>query len=174
LQVLGELEAATPLPVPDALPKIDGVPKIDGIPMITVPMFPLPVLSHAMITANEYFWCCMSLTCNVLMSFLLFFAMFLKIATFTGQVSEVAVVAVSLYFVFDLDAKVMDSDPKLRPKYRHAVLKQTAENEYKPMWLMTIAAISKAMLGMLTPLGLVSIVLFSWKSDHMVIGGDPF
>lgn len=144
------------------------------VPKLTMPSLPMPTLPPCIITANEYLWCCLSMACNIMMSFLLFFAMFFKIATFTGKIGDVAVIAVSLYFVFDMDAKVMDSDPKLRPKYRRAVLKQVVEKPYKPTWLLVIAATSKLMLGMLTPLGLASIVLFSWKSGDVVIGGDPF
>ena len=33
--------------------------------------------------------------------------------------------AVSLYFIFDLDDRVMEADPKLRQKYRRAVAAQT-------------------------------------------------
>jgi len=132
------------------------------------------IIGPKTITLNEYFWCLFSMTMNIVMSFLLFLAMFFKIATFTGQVQDVALVAVSLYFVFDLDGKVMDSDPKLRPKYRHAVLKQTVEKEYKPQWLLRVGAVSKGAMSMVTPIGLMMIVLISWKSDDQVIGGDPF
>merc|ERR1712093_664645 len=100
--------------------------------------------------------------------------MFLKIATYTGNISEVATVAVSLYFIFDLDAKVMDSDPKLRPRYRLTVLKQTLEKDYKPYWLLTMSAVAKSIMGLFTPFGLAMILLVSWKNGDQVIGGDPF
>mmetsp|Transcript_11668 Transcript_11668/g.17517 ORF Transcript_11668/g.17517 Transcript_11668/m.17517 type:complete len:109 (+) Transcript_11668:1-327(+) len=108
------------------------------------------------------------------MSILLFLAMFLKIATFTGAVDDVSLVAVSLYFIFELDGKVMDSDPKLRPSYRRAVLRQTIEKPYKPTWLLVIAGMCKSFMEHLTPLGLGMIILISWKSDSFTIGGDPF
>jgi hypothetical protein len=149
----------------ESKPLLDG----GGLPKI-----PLPKIPESVITLNEYFWCCLSFACNVAMSFLLFFAMFLKIATYTGAISKVAIVAVALYFVFDLDGKVMDSDPKLRPKYRHAVLKQTVEKEHKPMWLLKLAATAKSVIGLLTPCGLAVIVLIAWKSDAEIIGGDSF
>lgn len=40
---------------------------------------------------------------NVGMSLMLEFAMFLQVATYTGHIADVAVTAVSLYFIFDLE-----------------------------------------------------------------------
>lgn len=126
------------------------------------------------IRINEYFWCCLSLAVNISMSFLLQITMFLKVATFTGAVEHVAVVAVSLYFVFDLDDKVLEADDKLKMKYRKEVLSQTGERAYKPKWMPSIAMLSAAILKGIVPIGLLSIILFSWKNVHhgTVIGGD--
>jgi hypothetical protein len=123
---------------------------------------------------NEYFWCCTSMVTNITMSIFLQLAMFLKVATFTGAIDHVAVVAVSLYFVFELDSKVLDGDPALRARYRRMVLKQTEEREYKPTWLCTLAMLADQFLQISVPFGLLAIVMCSWKNQHSgyVIGGD--
>lgn len=129
-----------------------------------------------MVMVNEYVWCTFSMVMNISMSVMLQLVMFLKVATFTGTMESVAVVAISLYFVFDLDTKVMEIDPKLKPKYRRQVVAQTVERDYKPMWLMKMAAVAIALVRATVPFGLLGIVLFSWRHREtgMVIGGDPF
>jgi len=137
---------------------------------------PVPTWGPRVLAFNEYLWCTFSMVMNISMSVLLQVVMFLKVATFTGTMESVAVVAVSLYFVFDLDSKVMESDSKLKPKYRRQVISQTVEREYKPMWFLRMASVSIALVRSSVPIGLLSIVLFSWRNraTGMVIGGDPF
>merc|ERR1712083_1012530 len=101
------------------------------------------------------------LTC--LSSVLLMVAMFMKVATFQGDILNITVVAVSLYFVFELDDKVMDSDPKLRPRFGSVVLKQSCEQEYKPTWINTIAAYTSHLIKLSIPFGLFMIVFISWR-----------
>jgi len=135
---------------------------------------PATVAPEWLTRANEYWWCCLSMAMNLVMSVILFAAFFLKIATFSGRMDEVATVAVSLYFVFELDDKIMESDPRIRREYRAAVLRQTEELDYKPTWLLAVAGLSASCMSLLTPLALAMVVLISWKSDELVIGGDPF
>jgi len=122
---------------------------------------------------NQDVWCTISLLVNIAMSFMLQIVMFIKVATFTGAVDGIAVVAVSLYFIFDLDDKVFDADPKLRQRYRRAVLKQTEETE-GPKYIMRMGQMSKCLLEASVPFGLLGIVLLSWKNTENgdVIGGD--
>lgn len=138
----------------------------------------LPKLSPGMIAFNEMFWCYLSMFNNVSMSLMLEFIMFLKVSTFTGAIDHVAVVAVSLYFIFDLDDKIMDSDPKLRPKYRKAVLNQTVlrSEDSNPIVMMRLAGMSVALTRFLVPFGLLMIILLSWRNTKTgyVIGGDGF
>lgn len=134
-----------------------------------------PTIPSCCITFLEIFWCTLSMTLNILMSGMLQIAMFLKIATFTGMISEVAIVAVSLYFIFDLDDKVMEADPELRRKYRVAVAKQKTEKTSlvaKPLVIM--ASVAVTLLRLSVPIGLAGIALISWKSSMsgQVIGGD--
>lgn len=133
-----------------------------------------PEVPYWFIVANEYFWCCLSMMVNVSMSFMLQLCMFLKIATFSGKIEHVAVVAVSLYFVFELDKKILEADPKLRAKYRKEVLEMTVLREVQPTWINSFAILAMGLLRATVPLGLLFIVLLSWKNPEMgiVIGGD--
>mmetsp|Transcript_12211 Transcript_12211/g.27641 ORF Transcript_12211/g.27641 Transcript_12211/m.27641 type:complete len:453 (-) Transcript_12211:35-1393(-) len=135
-----------------------------------------PPMGETAIYINEVLWCSLSMLLNVGMSLMLEFAMFVQVATFTGEVSDVALTAVSLYFIFDLDDKVMESEPKLRLRYRRAVAKQTEEKpaERHPYLMPVIASISAALVKLTVPFGLLGIVLFAWSSKQtkFVIGGD--
>jgi len=126
------------------------------------------------ISLNETFWCALSMVMNVSMSMLLQICMFLKVATFADTMEHVALVAVSLYFVFDLDDKVMDADPKLKPLYRRNVLRQTEEREGKPKWVNRLAGTAVLLLKSSVPVGLLFIILSGWKSktSSVIIGGD--
>jgi len=126
------------------------------------------------IMGNEYFWCCLSMLVNICMSFMLQIAMFLKVATFNGKIEHVAVVAVSLYFVFELDKKILEADPKLRAKYRKEVLEMTVLREYQPTWINSLTLFAIGLLRATVPVGLLLIVLLSWKNADLgiVIGGD--
>merc|ERR1712032_1116534 len=53
---------------------------------------PKPNLSPQVISFNELFWCGLSMVMNILMSVMLQLVMFLKVATFLGKPSEVALV----------------------------------------------------------------------------------
>jgi len=135
-----------------------------------------PPMPPLLVEINEVFWCSLSMLLNITMSLMLEAAMFLQVATFTGEVSDVAITAVSLYFIFDLDDKVMEADPKLRLKYRRAVAKQTQEKpKEKHPWIMpVIASMSAAAVKLTVPFGLIGIVLLAWKNkgSGFIIGGD--
>eukprot|EP00931_Biecheleriopsis_adriatica_P121055 TRINITY_DN96134_c0_g1_i1.p1 TRINITY_DN96134_c0_g1~~TRINITY_DN96134_c0_g1_i1.p1 ORF type:complete len:492 (-),score=120.24 TRINITY_DN96134_c0_g1_i1:43-1518(-) len=125
---------------------------------------------------NERFWCLMSMCMNVVMSLALQVCMFIKVATFTGDTINVALVAVSLYFVFDLDNKALDTDPKLKAMYRRAVLEQTVEVEPGGSLriLQSTASAAIAISRLAVPLGLAGIVLLAWQNTDtgFVIGGS--
>jgi len=135
-----------------------------------------PRFSRWAIDLNEFIWCNVAMSLNVLMSVMLEFCMFLKVATYTGRIGNVAMTAVSLYFIFDLDDRIMEADPKLRQKYRRAVAAQTEPKlkEHHPWMIPTIASLSAAFVNLTVPIGLVGIVLIAWKreKDGFVIGGD--
>ena len=125
-----------------------------------------PELSGKSANFNEYFWCNVAMFLNVVMSILLELAMFLKVATFTGRFDNVAMTAVSLYFIFDLDDRVMEADPKLKQRYRRAVAAQTVPKapEFRPRLIPIISNISAAFVQVTVPMGLVGIVLILGES----------
>jgi hypothetical protein len=128
---------------------------------------------------NEFFWCVVNISLTCFSAIVLMVAMFLKVATFTGDIMNIAVVAVSLYFVFDLDDKVMQSDPKLKSRFQKVVLKQTEKVENPPTWIKSICAHTVQLLELSVPFGLMGVVLISWKGmgpdgAPIIIGGDPF
>jgi len=137
-----------------------------------------PQMSLAFVEYNQKFWCTLSMTMNILMSLMLFVIIFTKVACFHGKMDDVALIAVALYFVFELDQKVMQSDPKLRPRYRQAVAKQTQQvhPHTHPRHILVAAGVFRALVENMTPIGLAGIVLFSWRNvkSGVVIGGDPF
>jgi hypothetical protein len=126
----------------------------------------------------EFVFCLIGLTVCIVSSTMLMLAMFLKIATFQGNVGNIAVVAVSLYFVFDLDNKIMESSPTLKMEYRREVLEQTVVLEKKPLWIKQAGSYAIGFVSHLGQLGLVMIVLISWQQKlpfgTVLIGGDPY
>jgi len=137
------------------------------------------VIPPWILETNEFFWCALNIGLTCFSAIMLMLCMFLKVATFQGDIMNIAVVAVSLYFVFDLDDKVMQSDPKLRPRYRRIVLKQTEAVPNPPTWIKSISAHTICLLECMGPVGLLMIVLVSWKGTGpggkpIIIGGDPF
>ena len=135
-----------------------------------------PELSDKSASFNEYFWCTLSMLLNVLMSILLEAAMFLKVATFTGRIANVAMTAVSLYFIFDLDDRIMEADPKLRQRYRRAVAAQTVPiaPDKRPRAIPILANVFASIVKLTVPLALIGVVLFAWRryDDGFIIGGD--
>lgn len=72
--------------------------------------------------------------------------------------------------------RVMEADPKLRLRYRHAVATLTEERpkDQHPRILPVVASFCGACINSTVPLGLIGIVLLAWKniSTGFIIGGD--
>jgi len=137
-----------------------------------------PAIQGAVAT-NTYLWTCVSLGMHIAMSFLLQATMLLRVATYTGSVEQLVVVAVSLYFVLDLDARAVESDLGLRLHYhrRMALLtKEAAEEEAGrgAVCVARIAVATAAALRSLVPLGLLAALLMSWRQRETgrVLGGN--
>lgn len=127
----------------------------------------------------EKVMCLVSIVASVGSALLLQLCMFMKVATFQGDIINIAVVTMSLYFVFDLDKKVMESDPKLIPMYTRFIGLLSEKEDFEPIWVKRIASIGVAFMQFLQPFGLAMIVLVSWKAvggpNHgTIIGADPF
>jgi hypothetical protein len=136
---------------------------------------------------NEFGWCLVNMAVTCISSVCLMAAMYMKVATFQGDVTNIAIVTAALYFVFDLDEKVMDSSPTLRPRFRRQVLKQTVKTKKDPRWAKTMASYTVGIINATIPLGLLMIMIVSWRSilnadgtpfhagqKPSIIGGNPF
>mmetsp|Transcript_99739 Transcript_99739/g.257707 ORF Transcript_99739/g.257707 Transcript_99739/m.257707 type:complete len:492 (+) Transcript_99739:58-1533(+) len=139
-----------------------------------------PELTPFQVRCNEVFWCWLSMFLTIIMSIMLQFCMFLTIGTYTGKAEKVALAVVALYFIFDLDEKVMESDTKLRLKYRRSVDKLKTEYPHgdpkraHARWLVRIAVGWIWFSHMITPLLLLGLVIFSWYNPEkgIRIGGS--
>jgi len=135
-----------------------------------------PELSEFWIDVNEMFWCYVSACMTLMMSILLEACLILKVCTFTGAPEKVALIAVALYFVVDLDKKVFDADPRLKTRYMRAVLRQTIEKpEKRPRMLCVCASFALILVRFASTIGFICIILLAWRNqDGHVLGGDPF
>jgi len=132
---------------------------------------------------NKLGWCIAGLFSDILMSTLLLFSMVLKVATFTGQIQDIALVMVSLYFVFNLQYQILDTDPNIKLMYMKAVKELTEETQHSLSKLIMhvkerVAAIMLIAVSFIGPIGLAIIVLAAWHDKKSptgcIIGVDPF
>lgn len=125
--------------------------------------------------ANEHFWCWLSMIVNISTALLLQVTIFLKIATYKDQIDHIVIATVSLYFVSDLDEKIMSSEIQLRSRYSRAVGKLTEQQSYQPRWMMCIAALTIAVMRFAVPVGLLGIFAASWRNRATghIIGSWP-
>merc|ERR1712113_1296585 len=79
-------------------------------------MFAQP--SERFILLNEAIWCTVSLGMSIVSSVMLVLCLYLKVATFTGDVANLAIITVALHYVSDLDDKIMEGSPEIKLKYR--------------------------------------------------------
>lgn len=138
------------------------------------------------------FYCTFSLFMNVMSSLTLQCCMFVKVSTYSGDMGDAALCAIALYFVFDLDDKVMQANPGLRDRYRRAVISEIRESMRRqrdeeagqvlktkgdrPLWLLYAGGFSCVFVGALSPIYLYFILFLAWSNPKtgQEIGGDPF
>jgi len=136
---------------------------------------PKPTLTLYFIRTNEKLWLILGMSLNILMSFMCQIIMILKVATYEGNLEGLAMISVSLYFIFDLDQKIFESDPRLRARYRKAIGRQTVETVFLPKWIYQVAMLAIYSLRLMIPFGLWVIVVVAWRNQGgTVIGGDMF
>jgi len=133
-------------------------------------------LRQAAASAVKIFWCTLSMTANVVSSLMLQTAMYMTIATFKGSVNDAALATVALYFILDLDDKIMEANPQLRKLYRRHVMRSTVETEDEPRYIKRAAGGMRILSEMMGPLGLGAIILFAWqeRTTGYPIGTYPF
>jgi hypothetical protein len=143
---------------------------------------PPPFTPH-LVLLNKFAWTLAGMISDVMMSTLLYVAMLLRLATFRGAIEDVALILISLYFVFDLQVKILETNPKIKMVYQRAVLDMTEKYESRARDIVAgivkrIAAVMLMLVSLSGSLGLIFIVLVSWldtADERMcVIGVDPF
>jgi len=138
---------------------------------------PRPIMDPRFVKINAGFWVSISMFMNITMTLLLQLVMILKVATYHEKIQDVALVCVSLYFIFDLDDKVMETTPGLKVRYGHAVQKLTMHQFFDPSWMYRVGMSAIYFSRRLTMVGLWVIIVVGWKSranPGLFIGGDPF
>jgi len=138
---------------------------------------PKPIMPPLFIKINARIWLSISMIMNITMTLILQGVMILKVATYHEKIQDIALVCVSLYFIFDLDHKVMETTPNLRVNYGHAVQKLTFHQFFDPAWMNRLGLTAIWLSRLLTPIGLYIIVLLAWKSKiqpGVFVGGDMF
>jgi len=142
-----------------------------------------PHLDPTIIWLIKLAWCMAGLFSDIIMSTLLLFSMVIKVATFTGQIQDIALVMVSLYFVFNLQYQILDTDPNIKLEYMKAVKGLTVETEHNISKVVMhvkerVAAIMLIFVSFIGPIGLAIIVLAAWHDKQSptgcIIGIDPF
>eukprot|EP00927_Polykrikos_kofoidii_P051323 TRINITY_DN45112_c0_g1_i1.p1 TRINITY_DN45112_c0_g1~~TRINITY_DN45112_c0_g1_i1.p1 ORF type:complete len:553 (-),score=80.07 TRINITY_DN45112_c0_g1_i1:27-1625(-) len=138
---------------------------------------PPPVLHPFLVKMNALVFCWLSMFLNVAMSLILQIVMTLKVATFQGDMTGVALISVSLMFVFDLDKEVIKANPRLQFWYRRKVSNLTFHQFFDPSWMNRIGLLGIYVSAWLMPIGCMTILFTSWRNTidpSIVIGGDEF
>lgn len=135
-----------------------------------------PRFKPGAVQVNERLWCLLSMAVTISMSILLQICFFLKVSTFTGDMGDMAITAVTLYFIFDLDDRVLEASPSLRQMYRRAVVRQNVwDRTADPGWLLQLAGVACFLISMMSPIYLCLIITLAWRSAAGVeIGASPF
>eukprot|EP00929_Paragymnodinium_shiwhaense_P074074 TRINITY_DN3788_c0_g1_i4.p1 TRINITY_DN3788_c0_g1~~TRINITY_DN3788_c0_g1_i4.p1 ORF type:complete len:528 (+),score=84.47 TRINITY_DN3788_c0_g1_i4:68-1651(+) len=135
-------------------------------------------LGDKLFRVQQYFWCILSMMINFSMSLLLPLVFLLRAATYTGDISSIAIELTSLYFVFDLDTKIMESDSGLEVRFRYVIKRQKAmglrpENEH-PTLMRRIVGFTQLCLDFSIKYLLLFALATAWEGQGQVIGGSPF
>lgn len=130
--------------------------------------------------ANALLWSCLSMGTSLYAAVLLQATLLLRIATFTGSVEHVILVAVTLYFVLDVDRRMLDSDPRLRRSYHKHISSLELEGEdaqeaRHPSCIVRLVAFLALVLRCVMPLALLAAALTAWRQrgSGQVVGGSP-
>merc|ERR1712203_982755 len=103
-------------------------------------------VSTTFIDKNELFWCTMSSVLDIIVSLLCQVIFIMEVGVCEiHDVETVVTIAIALYFIFELDDRIMDIDPHNRTRYRREVLRSTIEDEeeskIKMRWVKSMAAV---------------------------------
>jgi hypothetical protein len=127
---------------------------------------------------QQFFWCSVSMTCTFLVCIMLPTAFLLKAATYTGNVESIAVELTALYFIYDLDSRVMESDPQTDLRFRYVIKRQRRQGmrpeEQHPKKMRRCVGIAKLFLDFSLKYIILVALSTSWESGGRIIGGHTF
>eukprot|EP00929_Paragymnodinium_shiwhaense_P121291 TRINITY_DN93463_c0_g1_i1.p1 TRINITY_DN93463_c0_g1~~TRINITY_DN93463_c0_g1_i1.p1 ORF type:complete len:490 (-),score=62.13 TRINITY_DN93463_c0_g1_i1:170-1639(-) len=101
--------------------KLAQAPDSRDLPQSSEPAWALPPWYYRL---QMWFWCNLSMCLNAWMCIMLPLAFLLKASTFKGSTADLAINITALYFVFELDRQVFESDPSLQLRYRYMIKRQ--------------------------------------------------
>lgn len=137
-------------------------------------------VDRSMFRKQQYFWCYTSMAINFIMSLALPAVFLMRIATYTGDIASVAIEITSLYFVVDLDRKIMETDGSLQTRFRYLMKRQLAlgqrPEEDKPKVMMKIVGVTQLLLDFSVKYMLLFSLATSWQNNKtgQLIGAHPF
>jgi hypothetical protein len=126
----------------------------------------------------KHFWCTFSIVVNLVMCALTWFLMLLWIACYNGSISDLATYVVPVTLVLNLDTNYVATDTNLVDRYKTLVRRldweKPNDKTYSREIQETVQEISREILSLLTPLGLIFVSVSTWMVDGKVVSAMPF
>lgn len=115
--------------------------------------------------AWEVMWISLSLVVTVVVATFLQVVVLIKMMVLTGSIEEVALIIMAVFFVNDLDEKVMKGQPLIKKYYWVQVYQHNKKLRHQPLWVKHITADGAVPLAhIILYVGLGLMVTMSWKN----------
>lgn len=112
-------------------------------------------------------WVSISLLVTIVCAVFLEVVVFIKIMVLSGSVEEVALIIMAVFFINDLDEKVMKGAPVMKKMYWITVRQQTQMRKFQPMWVKHVAANGGVpLVHLILYVGLGLMVTIAWKNRY--------
>lgn len=117
--------------------------------------------------AWSMFWVSISLLINIVVATFLEVVVLIKIMVLTGSVDEVALIIMAVFFINELDEKVIKGAPAIKKMYWVQCFQQTKRRKDQPHWVRHVSAHGGVPLTyLMLYIGLVMMVTLSWKNRY--------
>jgi hypothetical protein len=119
------------------------------------------------IDRNELFWCTASTLLDIVVSLLSQVIFIMEVGTCAiDDVEKIVTISIALIFIFEIDDKMMDIDPRNRTRYRREVLRSTEEDDTdaQPVWIKSIAAIAVLVSWLVNIIGVLGYIFIRWRN----------
>jgi len=117
-------------------------------------------------SAWQHMWVSISLLITIVVATFLEVVVFLKIMVLTASVEEVTLIIMAMFFVNDLDEKVMKGQPHLRKLYWANCYEQSHFRKHKPNWILHLVKGAVPIIKIIQYLGLIGMVSIAWKDRY--------